>query len=202
MANILTKKCLIVASGLSAKDLVLPDNVDIIAVNSAIKRTGEKAKFWFTLDPHKNNKKLMRDRVEGVVYYAAATKQEFLPSGVIRLPLIEGKRRKQDEPADKSSAEWFLWRYRCKLGLSPKPFEISNGNSAYGALNLAKHLGYKDIALAGVDSTGSYNLEGGRGLYKHIHALFESVNEPELNIVSLGVLDCFPQMKIEKWLAL
>ena len=61
----------------------------------------------------------------------------FLPEGINRYQRISGR---GEEPEDKNSVEWVLWRYSCVLGLDTREGCISTGNSSYGALGLAYHL--------------------------------------------------------------
>lgn len=93
-----------------------------------------------------------------------------------------------------------FWRWRCVGGLSVTPSVIHSGNSAYGALGLAYHLGYTDVALIGVDGTQDERIEGGNpNNLSHLPLLFESAL-PQINVVSCGALTGIPQMALDDWI--
>lgn len=189
-------RCIIVASGPSAKDFVAPRGIPIIAINGAI-NVVDRASYFFTLDPSKENLMRMGVRRRGVQYCAALPPEHADIPGVHRFNRI-GYRG--DEPAEKHSPEWWLWRWSAKSGLCVDPTEISSGNSAYGALNLALHLGYTDVALVGVDGTDEPRChDGGKpNNLDHLRPLFASALE-QINVVSCGQLDSVPQMTLKEW---
>ena len=193
-------KCIIVGSGQSAKDFIPPIGVDIIAVNNAISRV-PTAKYWFTLDPANYNLKIINDKNIKAIKYVACPPTFELPNDVIRCKRVENHNRSRVFNQD--CYEYFLYQSKATLGLSLQYLHISTGNSSYGALNLAYHLGYKDIALIGIDGTDKISLDNNsdaRG-YIYLNQLFDSVQKDlGLNIVSLGELKSFPKMSLEEWL--
>ena len=193
-------KCIIVASGQSAKDFIAPLGVDIIAVNNAISRV-PTAKYWFTLDPANYNLKIINDKSIKAIKYVACPDAFNLPDDVIRCKRVENHNRSR--VFNQNCYEYFLYQSKATLGLSLEHLHISTGNSGYGALNLAYHLGYKDIALIGIDGTDKISLDNNsdaRG-YIYLNQLFDSVQKNlGLNIVSLGELKSFPKISLEEWL--
>lgn len=193
-------KCIIVGSGQSAKDFIAPVGVDIIAVNNAISRV-PTAKYWFTLDPANYNLKIINDKNIKAIKYVACPDTFKLPNDVIRCKRVENHNRSRVFNQD--CYEYFLYQSKATLGLSLQYLHISTGNSSYGALNLAYHLGYKDIALIGIDGTDKISLDNNsdaRG-YIYLNQLFDSVQKDlGLNIVSIGELKSFPKMSLEEWI--
>lgn len=189
-------KCIIVADGQSSHGFKAPKGVTVIAVNGVIEWI-DRADYWFTLDPHPDNQRRMLNRRKDVIYCAAVDDSYILPRGVARYRRISGR---GTEPEDKNSVEWVLWRYSCVLGLDTREGCISTGNSSYGALGLAYHLGFRDVALIGVDGDKSKRVSGGfSGELKRLGALFASALG-QINVVSCGKLDAIPQMSLKDWL--
>lgn len=193
---------IIVASGPSAKDFIPPDGVTVIAVNGAIDWI-PRADHWFTLDPSPENMRRMRNQRQGVHYWAAVLPKVNLPKGVTRLRRID-KRTKT--PPSSEGPEFWLWRLSCVKGLSKIPDAIHSGNSAWGALGLAYHLGARKVALVGVDATTEPKIEGGPCAtdLSHLPLLFASAIG-QLDFVSCGKLGGhgIKQLTIEegmKWL--
>lgn len=206
MANITMQndRCIIIGSGASAKGFVPPKGVDVIAVNFAIK-DHPTAKHWFSLDP-RPVMKLLHKPLGNATYHLAHDGGFQIPNFVKQYKRI-GKMQKGLQPKDKNSAEWWLWWSGATLGLQVDPEKISNGNSGYGALNLAYHLGYKKIALVGIDGnaepnihTKSYYANG----YKYLNEIFSSCEkqciELGLEVVNLGELKVFKKMSLREWL--
>lgn len=193
-------KCIIVGSGQSAKDFIASDGIDIIAVNNSITRV-PTAKYWFTLDPAGYNLKIINDKNIKAIKYVACPDSFSLPDDVIRCKRVENHTRSR--VINQDCYEYFLYQSKATLGLSLQYLHISTGNSGYGALNLAYHLGYKDIALIGIDGTDKISLDNNsdaRG-YLYLNQLFDSVQKDlGLNIVSLGELKSFPKMSLEEWI--
>lgn len=158
----------IVASGPSARGYVPSDDVTVIAVNGAIEWLS-RADYWFTLDSSAVNMQRMNDPRAGVIYCAAVPCAT--PEHVRRFKRMSARGK---EPR-RNTPEWWFWRWSCKRGLSEKPDEINTGNSAYGALGLAYHLGADSITLVGVDGTTDDRIEGGKcNNLSHLPMLFES----------------------------
>ncbi|MEL8340729.1 norphogenetic protein, partial [Escherichia coli] len=87
------------------------------------------------------------------------------------------------------------------FGLCEDENEIASGNSAYGALNLAFHIGFKHVALVGVDATQEPRVHSG-GTPKnlsHLPLLFQSARE-RIDVVSCGKMGGIPQMTLKEWL--
>ncbi|MFZ5272125.1 hypothetical protein [Enterobacter asburiae] len=190
----LRKKVVIVASGPSARGFVPPDDVTVIAVNGAIDWLS-RADYFFTLDPSPENRRRLTCRRGGVTYCAAGPVGQ-LP-GVKRFERVA---RRGQEPQEYGSPEWWLWRWSAVAGLSENGRQIHTGNSAYGALGLAYHLGFTDVALKGVDGTGEARIEGGKpGNLSHLPLLFASAL-PQIRVVSCGKLTGIPQVHFEDWL--
>ena len=188
----------IVASGPSAKGFVPPEGVTVIAVNGAIDWL-KRADYWFTLDPSEVNLKRMNQRREGVVYCAAVPDDIQLPAHVRRFARVAAS-GKGVEPL-KNTPSWWFWRWRCVAGLSEIPGAIRTGNSAYGALGLAFHLGARKVLLVGVDASEDERVEGGfcKDL-SHLPMLFASAL-PQINMVSAGKLNSVPQLSLKDGLA-
>jgi hypothetical protein len=186
-------KIAIVASGPSAHEIALPEDVHVIAVNGAIDWI-ERADSWFTLDPSPENVRRMKRPRPGVQYYAATDHTcPPLPQHVRRLRRV---RANAPEPKDRASAEWLLWRNSAALGLAPGPTSINTGNSAYGALGLAFHMRPKLIALFGVDGTTDGRCEGGSsGDLRHLPLLFASAC-PQLAAAGITVLNGSPESRV------
>lgn len=159
---------IIVGSGESLKnfDFSILDGLVTIAVNGAI--SAFRPMYWFTLDPDDKNYKIMQNNIEGVGYFCAIPerygaekgryyRQKMLPH-VTYLRRIKGSGHLGQKP-----------------GMSKDPSSINTGNSAYGALNLALHMGAKRIAILGVDATSRYFYSDGTpGRLDHLPRLFST----------------------------
>jgi len=98
-----------------------------------------------------------------------------------------------------------------KRGLSEDPTKIHTGNSAYGALGLAYHLGFEKLVFIGLDAGGDH-CDGTQQIMKdvafaHLNELFTSalpqVEGRVVNASPNSTVDCFPRMTHEeaiKWL--
>lgn len=190
------KKAIIVASGPSARGFVPPKGITIIAVNGAIEWLS-RADYFFTLDWAKVNMGRMAHRRQGVKYTAAFPESKWV------MPWVKYYKRGEDrtiKQAPYGTPEYWLMRLRCKLGLSEDPTTINTGNSAYGALGLAYHLGFTDVALIGVDATREARIEGGHSRnLSHLPLLFASAL-PQINVVSCGKMGGIPKMKMEDFI--
>jgi len=176
-------RCVIVASGPSAKDFVPPVGVTVIAVNGAIEWLA-RADYWFTLDASFDNLGRMQQRRYGVKYCAAVSDHIVLPTGIDRYKRIAGR---GEEPG-RGTPEWWVWRWSAVLGLSECIGAINTGNSAYGALGLAYHLGADRVALVGVDASSEERVEGGKpNNLSHLPLLFESALS-QINVINCGAM--------------
>jgi len=190
------KKAIVVASGPSASDFSPPDGIVIIAVNGAIEWLS-RADYFFTLDPSEINLRRIYNPVARVKYTAAVPFDIRLPCWVQRFERID---LQQDEPPDKYSPHWWLWRWSAVCRLSEDKKSIHTGNSAWGALGLAYHLGFTDIALVGVDATSDPRIEGGMPQnLTHLPLLFSSALD-QVNVVSCGELNGIPKVSLKEWL--
>lgn len=168
---------IIVASGPTAAGFLPPCDVKTICVNGVIQWIG-RTDYWFTLDCTPKNIRNCRNPRRGVSYVAALPERYHLPSHVARMQRITAG----DSP-----------------GLSELPGVIHSGNSAFGALGLAYHLGAKKVVLVGVDGTDQRRVEGGRsGNLSHLPALFQSALG-QIEIVNCGKLDApmIPKMTMK-----
>lgn len=185
-------RAVVVASGPSAQGFTPPDGVVVIAVNGAIEWL-PRADYWFTLDPSPINMERMNHPRAGVTYCAALN--EPAPLWVRRFKRVAGRGQ---EPR-LGTPEWWLWRWSAVKTLSTTPGKIHTGNSAWGALGLAYHLGAERVALVGVDASGEDRIEGGkcRNL-SHLPMLFESAM-PQIKMVNCGHMNSMvPKMTIDE----
>ena len=186
-------RAVIVADGPSAAGFEPPDDVTVIAVNGAIEWLS-RADYFFTLDLSAANLQRLQRRRKDVIYCAAGMNTPL--HGVERYQRVA---KQGIEPANDSGPEWWLWRWSCVLGLSENKQKIHTGNSAYGALGLAYHLGIEDVALIGVDATTEERICGGRpNNLSHLPLLFASALS-QINVVSCGRMAGIPQMTFEEW---
>jgi hypothetical protein len=171
----------------------------VVAVNGAIEWI-PRADYFFTLDWADVNLHRLRNRREGVTYTAAFPLNKRWPEEDIKYYDRAGGHFTR-EPKPRDTPEWWLWRLSGKLGLSEDPKVINSGNSAYGALGLAYHLGFRDVALVGVDANTEPRVEGGRSKnLSHLPLLFASALK-QLRVVSCGAMRGIPQMTFDEWAA-
>lgn len=163
-------RAVIVASGPSAKGFVPPPGVVVIAVNGAIDWV-RRADYFFTLDPSVENMRRLRCQRIGVKYCYAY--DNLFPVGNAEFyERIGGCEFISPQPY---TPQWWCNRWRGKLGLSDRVGQIHTGNSAYGALGLAYHLGAEKVALVGVDANSLMRVGGGfPNNLSHLPLLFES----------------------------
>ena len=176
----------VVASGPSAQGFVPPDGVTVIAVNGAIHWLA-RADHWFTLDLSRRNQAILARPRPGVQYWVAADRSAEIPRHAKRLERLSSPVPRRAPSRNRSPAWWFR-RLGCVPGLSSDRGKIHTGNSAYGALGLAKHLGASKVLLVGVDATRDERIDGGfSGNLSHLPMLFGSaVND--IDFVSCGKL--------------
>lgn len=184
-------KCIIVASGQSAKGFSPPVGIPIIAVNGVIDWI-KRADYWFTLDPSRVNIRRMKYPRKGVEYHAAVPGNTNLPNHVVPWCRVEAP--------EGSHTDKIMNRYRCVLGLNTEPGHINTGNSAYGALGLAYHLGFTDVLLVGVDATQDPRIEGGKpNDLSHLPELFGSTKK-QIKIRSAGLIQGIEKITIKDWI--
>lgn len=198
------RKAVIVASGPSAEGFNPPAGLPVIAVNGVASWI-PRANHWFSLDASWANRHWLKEALwRGFQCHVAGERWERL--GVTANPRVRYWTRVEAPPMDDETMgmlypapEWWLGRLQGIRGICKTPGSIHTGNSAWGALGLAWHMGYRDVALVGVDATSDTRLEGGTpGNLSHLPLLFASAL-PDMNVVSCGALDSVPQMSFKEW---
>lgn len=175
-------KAIIVGSGPSAMGFQSPEGVLVIGVNGTAEWL-ERMDYWFTLDPSPKNLYRMSRPRPGIKYVAAIPHDVQLPRHVQRLVRVS---EQGPEPDEYGTPAWYLWRWGCILGLCTEPGRIHTGNSVYGALGFAYHLGVTEVLLVGVDATQEARVEGGRpNNLSHLPVLFQSVTE-QIRVLSVS----------------
>lgn len=189
-------RIVIVASGPSAAGFIPPIGATVIAVNGAIDWLS-RADHFFTLDPSLVNVRRLNSPRPGVKYHIALPAESVNPAPAAKRWLRVSSQ--ENEPAQKGSAEWWLWRWGAVKTLNRYPGRINTGNSAWGALGLAYHLGAEKVILVGVDADRSPRIDGGvPNVLSHLPLLFDSA-VGELPIVNCGAMQCaLPSMTIEE----
>lgn len=177
----------------------------VIAVNSSVKLVDAHA--FFTCDPSDKNRELLRNQIAGVKYYAAVPADYGEPHAKpyhrdppeVNVTFL--RRLKGDGP----------WSHR--PGFSEERDAINTGNSAYGAANLAYHIGPRRIAFFGMDGGGGYadGLEGTHGDLSHLSQIFgtalrffDKKRIQVLNASPNSLVTCFRRCSIEdgiKWIS-
>ena len=192
---------LIVASGPSANDAsadLLADafesGVHIIAINGSILWL-PYASDWFTLDPGRVNRPLMKRPRPGVRYFAAVPNDYGTPTAE------HITHRRRAEPGIR-----YLKRAQgapvAGFVLSEDPEYIRSGNSAFGGLNMAFLMTPKTgsrVALIGVDATRAQYAHGQRGRpgkMWHLPALFMSAF-PQLLARKMQVVNGSPYSRVK-----
>lgn len=178
------KKAIIVASGPSLNDVCKNDIVQaahtskstLIAVNGASDWL-PKFDIFFTLDPSKKNIERMNRNLNWVDYYCAYEFDKFykIPNHVNKLIRLSYQGSLSNFIP--YSNEWWLHKWKCKLGLSENLPNIHTGNSTYGALGLSYLLGFTHILILGLDATNEPRMNNeGRPEFSldHLPLLFRS----------------------------
>lgn len=147
---------IILGSGPSAKNFVIPDGVKVIAVNAAISK---RADYWFSLDWSRKNQEILayRSQYPDTRFFAAGDGWGGDLRGVT---VLERVSRQGIEPAPKHTPDWWCWRWGAVLGIPERTDQIHSGNSAWGAIQLAYHLGARRVVLVGVDATQDIKPDG------------------------------------------
>lgn len=188
-------RIIIAGTGPSLKPFDVPEGVAVIGVNDAINYM--RCDYWFTLDPSPANLALMRNQQSGTYYYAAVP-PEF---GTIRAVSAAMRERAPDNVH-------YLHRLTgsgvlsSAFGLPPNNHSINTGNSAYGALQLAYHMGAEKVMLIGVDGHGKYANGVGqpKGRLDHLPELFASLDMGACEVVNASpssCVECFPKYDLE-----
>lgn len=147
---------IILGSGPSARGFNIPDGVKVISVNSALCK---RADFWFSLDWSRKNQEILtyRHQYPDTRFFAAGDGWQGDLRGVT---VLERVSRQGIEPLSKYSPEWWAWRWSSVLGIPERSDQIHSGNSAWGAIQLAYHLGARRVVLVGVDATKDAKPDG------------------------------------------
>lgn len=194
-------RAVIVASGPSAQGFQAPWDVPVIAVNGVV-RWLEDADYWFSLDASPANRANLRLAAMSGVECHVAGHPWLAHASCVRQARYWDRVDScgtYDEPKPAGTPEWWLWRLGAVQGLCKRANSIHTGNSAWGALGLAWHLGFRDVALVGVDANDAERLEGGcSGNLSHLPLLFASAL-PDMRVVSCGALNSVPQLSFEGW---
>lgn len=195
-------RVLIVASGPSARALDLnlvararEAGVYVLAVNRAWDWC-EHIDGWFTLDPDHKLLPYIIDDDTDVTRYVAVPDDYGSPRAEIsyhrNMPIFPDV----VYLTRLASKEWLGQKY----GLSTDPHSIHTGNSAYGALGVAFHMGAKKIGLIGVDVSSrlGYAYHNGRPnhLLMHMSKLFKSA-VPQLESAGTAVQNGSPASKVK-----
>ncbi len=171
-------RVLIVASGPSAEELDLNLVQDARAAGVyvlAVNRTWEwctRIDGWFTLDPDKYVIRYLFDRDCGVTRYVAIPDDYgredadvYYHRNMPLFPEVVYLRRISGGG-----------RLGSRYGLSTDVSTVHTGNSAYGALGIAKHMGARKIGLIGVDGNKNlgyaHRLGKPKGQLVHLPRLF------------------------------
>jgi hypothetical protein len=169
-------RALIVASGPSAKRVRrrdIPHHVTVIGVNGVVDWI-DGLDYWFSLDASPINQSRLRKKRLPCTYVTCGPRWPA-PSTTHyqRIDALASRPDVCPHPAD--SPEWWLWRWAAVPGVCKRPNTINTGNSAWGALQLAWHLGKRDVAIVGVDADDSERVGGGHSQnLSHLPLLFNS----------------------------
>lgn len=193
-------RAIIVGDGPSSSGFVPPDGIAVFAVKRTI-RWLARADYWFSLDWNTDSRLDAGNPVPGVNYHAAVTKHDRLPEHVTRWERVSARRMYLPRSVGHESPEWWLFRWGAILGLSKEPGKIHSGNSAYGALGLAHHLGYTDVLLVGIDGTADVRQSDGRppNNLSHLPLLFQSAM-PQIKLATIGGMAGIPHTTLEDWM--
>lgn len=193
-------RVLIVANGPSAAGVDIPDDLDahVIVVNGALEWC-RPADAFFTLDPSEYVRSLVA-RGGDIDFYMAVPEDYGTSNAFVQ--------------SHRAPAEPYVTYLRRVTGdgvrgacgtLATDPGEIHTGNSAWGALGVAWHLGAERVAFIGLDCTRDpYPYTGGspRHDFDHVPDLFASA-VPQLEARGVTVLNgsprsmvtCFPRVE-------
>lgn len=209
-------RVLIVASGPSAEKMDLNivaearlKGVYVMAVN----RAWDWCRYidgWFTLDPNRQLIRYLVDDGKKVMRYVAVPDDYGSPKAAVHyhrnmplFPNVVYLRRLTGEG-----------RLSIRYGLSTDPHCIHTGNSAYGALGIARHMGATRVGLIGVDANRQLGYAHQDGFpmtfLNHLPRLFASAKEQlESDGISVqngspaSLVKCFPRHHpnaVIKWL--
>ena len=195
-------RAIIVGSGPSAAGFKPPNGVFIIAVNGVADWI-DRADCWFSLDASlKNQITLRQRRLKHCCYVTCGP--WWQKRGDRHMQRVDSIDTRGKAPASwASEAERSFWRNACVATINRTPDHINTGNSAWGALGLAWHLGLRDVALIGVDASSAPRIEGGQcNDLSHLPMLFASATLDFDSLVCLGHMDApgIPKMTLQEWL--
>jgi hypothetical protein len=181
---------IIVGSSPEAQSYYKHKDWTTIAVNGAIDICKNDADYWFTLDPGSENleRMLNRHRYPNTIFYAAVP--ETIETSEAPVPYMRRKFPKNIR---------YLKRSTIDCGLSKDKGIIHTGNSAFGALGLAYHMGAKNVILLGVNGDSGKRFDGSNCArsIEHLPKLFESaVYNDQMTIYNGNInskIECFPK---------
>ena len=181
-------KIIIVCSGASSEGFTPPEDCTVIAVNNTINWLS-RADYFFTLDPIFHELFNPENRREGVEYCIAFPR---------KFPNCTMYDRITD--TSETAVHGHTGTMKGKRGLSDNG--ISNGNSAYGALNLAYLFGFDKLVFIGLDAGGKRHKSEKHPEhpkeYIHLKELFDSALEQVkgrvINASPKSKLGTFPKM--------
>ena len=188
-------KIIIVCSGATAKGFIPPDDVTVIAVNNTISWIS-RADYFFTLDVGGYTLDAIKNQRPEVEYCVA------FPKSFPNCTMFERVADYSDNTVQIDGRRGVITG--AKKTLSEDPKKIHTGNSAYGALGLAYHLGFSKLVFIGLDGGGPYcdsgsiNRDIRNGDFLHLNELFKSTVDQVGGRVVNASLDstvtCFPRM--------
>lgn len=192
-------RAVIVASGPSARGFIPPEDVVVIAVNGAATWL-PRMDQWFSLDASPDNRRHLFVAHERGARCHVAGEPWLLHARCMRIARywtrVHADPHRGPLP---DTPEGHLRLNQAVLGINKTPGHINTGNSAWGALGLAWHMGFDDVALVGVDASTGERCEGGHSRnLSHLPLLFASAL-PDMRVVSCGALDSVPQMTFGDW---
>jgi hypothetical protein len=195
------KGAIIVGSGTSGEGFVPPRGTDIIAVNGAVEWL-QRADYFFTLDPTPVNIKRLQNYCESVQCYTSIPAVHVTHDPLLKnnVTLLKSVTISHGYLYDDGSPEYWLKRWGSVKGLSEDKNSIHTGNSAYGALGLAYHLGYERVLLIGIDANNEPRVEGGiPNNLSHLPLLFKSAL-PQIDFKSCGKMAGVPKITLTEGL--
>ena len=179
---------IIVGSSPEAKSYYKHKDWTTIAVNGSIDICNNDADYWFTLDPSSENLERMSNsyKYPNTTFYAAVP--ETIETPLAPTPLMRRKFPKNIK---------YLIRSHIDSGLSNDKGVIHTGNSAFGALGLAYHMGAKNVILLGVNGDLGNRFDGTNcaGSIEHLPKLFKSaVYNDQMTVYNGNInskIECF-----------
>ena len=164
----------------------------VIAVNGAVDEIPDLADYFFTLDHSTENLRRIADPYPGVTYVQAVPEDYTgpAPEHVVHLRRISVAGEPDGRPFRDR-----VWE-QIPGGLSEARTCIHTGNSGFGALNLAVHMGARRVVLLGVDGHGRERWDGSEnGYLGHLPRLFRTA-VPQLEWRGVEVVNGSPLTQV------